>query len=136
MSLSKPQQFEMEGITFKYNPKSKWVNFKAGTQKGRIKQKDLWMMTFMITKDKKQQDDLITEQDREMMQFVRQHQIKCTRDMKEGEMITVNCNVNVPVIVVESLLKSKGIEDPKTVMLSTKDLSTPTEVVDEKEKVL
>ncbi len=135
MTLNKPQQFEMDNIIFKYTPKSKWVNVKIGKEKGRLQQKDLWMMVFMITKDKKQQDDMVTEQDREMMQFVRQHQVKATKDIKAGEMITVNCNVNVPQVVVDSILKGKGV-DPKKALFQSEELSTPTTAVDDNQKVV
>lgn len=120
MTLKTKQNFEFDNITFKYDPKTKWVNVKISKEKGRIKQNDLWMMTFMISKER-QQDDMMPDKDRDMMQFVRQHQIRATKDIKAGEMITVNCNVNVPMVVVDSLLKERGVE-PKEVLLPTTKL--------------
>ena len=119
MTLKKPQDFEFDKAIFKYDPKTKWLHLKLGTEKAKIKYTDLWMMTFVLG-NHKQQDDLIPVEDKEMMVFVRQHQVKATKDIKEGEMITVNCNVNVPVVVVESLLKKEGIEDIKSVLTKTK----------------
>ncbi len=132
MALTKKQDFDMDGVVFTCDPRTKWVTVKIGAKKGRVKKNDLWMMVFMISKEK-QQDDMIPEEDIEMMQFVRQHQVKATKDIKAGEMITVNCNVNVPMTVVESLLKKEGIENPQTVITKTSELSTPlTAVVPEK----
>ena len=116
--LKKPQTFDLGEAVFKYDPKTKWIHLTLGKEKTRIKQNDLWMMTFMISKEK-QQDDLIPDKDQDMMQFVRQHQIRAKKDIKEGEMITVNCNVNVPQVVVDSLLKEKGVEDITKVLKKT-----------------
>ena len=118
MTLKTKQNFEFNGATFKFDPKTKWMHLKIGKEKARIKHNDLWMMVFM-TSGQKKQDDLIEIDSRDMMQFVRQHQVKATKDIKEGEMITVNCNVNVPLVVVESLLKKEGIEDVTTVLKRT-----------------
>ena len=109
------EKHEISGAVFEYEPKTKYVNITIGKEKRRLKKTDLWMLVFMMSKGK-QQDDLIPVWEKEMVQFTRQHQIKATKDIKAGEMIKFHCDVNVPKIVVESLLAKEGITDPSTVM--------------------
>ena len=109
--LKEKQNFEFDNVTFLFDPKKEYFKVKIGNEEASVKRTDLWMMVFM-TNAGKRQDDLLEVNQKEMMTFVRQHQVKATKDIKEGEMITVNCNVNVPQTVVDSVLKEKGI-DPK-----------------------
>lgn len=121
----KQKDFKFGTANFKYDHKTEWVHLNLGKQKTRIKKTDLWMMVFMMTKDKKQKDDLISEQDREMMQFVRQHQVRATKDIKEGELMIFNCKVNVPLIVVDSIVKKEGLE-MKDILLDNKLSPSPS----------
>jgi hypothetical protein len=104
--LKTKQEFVFNKATFLFDPKKEYFRVKIGNEETSVKRTDLWMMVFM-TNGGKRQDDLLEVKQNEMMQFVRQHQVKATKDIKEGELITVNCNVNVPQVVVDSLLKDK-----------------------------
>lgn len=116
--LKTKQDFIFDKATFLFDPKKEYFKVKIGDEQASVKRTDLWMMVFMTNGGKKQ-DDLLNVEQKEMMTFVRQHQIKATKDIKTGEMITVNCNVNVPLVVVESLLKEKGVEDITKVLRKT-----------------
>lgn len=111
---------EIGGVKFKYE-KSPYLTVSIGSVSRRIKKTDLWMLVFMMSKGKTQ-DDLIPVWEKEMVQFVRQYKIIAKNDMKAGETIVFNANINIPKIVVESLLKKEGIEDPSTVMLPTPEV--------------
>lgn len=108
-------------VTFNYE-KTPYLSIAIGKQKARIKKTDLWMLVFMMSKGKTQ-DDLIPVWEKEMVQFTRQHKVRAGKDIKAGEEVIFNCDVNIPRIVVESLLKKEGIDDPNTVMKSSKELS-------------
>lgn len=109
------EDHEISGVRFKYEKKTKYLTIEIGDQKRRLKKTDLWMLVFMMSKDK-QQDDLIPVWEKDMVQFTRFHTIKATKDIKEGEIIKFHCDVNVPKIVVDSLLVKEGVTDPASVM--------------------
>ncbi len=125
MSNKFGEKHEIGGAIFEYEKKTKYLTITVGKEKRRLKKTDLWMLVFMMSKGK-QQDDLIPVWEKEMVQFTRQHQIKATKDIKAGEMIKFHCDVNVPKIVVESLLAKEGITDPSTVMKPMEKEVIPT----------
>lgn len=134
--MSKKKKFaedhEISGVKFKYEKVTKFLTIEIGNEKRRLKKSDLWMLVFMMSKGK-QQDDLIPVWEKNMVQFTRQHQIRATRDIKEGEMLKFHCDVNVPQIVLDSITQKEGIkmlEKATVIPLDTpeeekKALSTP-----------
>lgn len=69
---------------------------------------------FMFTiSDKDKRVDLIPVHKREMRRFVRQHNVVAKKDLKAGETLVVNCNVDVPEVVVQGLTKMKEIQSPE-----------------------
>ncbi len=124
MPLTKKNTFTLGSVTFKYAPKSKEFKVTVGDEVRYIRFQDLWMMIYMVS-DQKNKDDLIPVLKNEIMVFARKHTIKATKDIKAGEIINCHCEVNVPKIVVESLLKEHGVEDPQSVMKRTEEESTP-----------
>lgn len=125
MSNKFGEKHEISGTVFEYEPKTKYLTITIGKEKRRLKKTDLWMLVFMMSKGK-QQDDLIPVWEKDMVQFTRQHKIKATKDIKAGEMVQFHCDVNVPKIVVESLLLENGITDPSTVMKPMQKEVIPT----------
>jgi hypothetical protein len=113
--LSKKEEHDISGVKFKYEKGKPYVTIRIEKDQRRIKKTDLWMLVFMMSKGK-QQDDLIPVWEKDMIQFTRQHKVRATKDIKAGEMVEFHCDVNVPKIVVDSLLKKEGIEDPNTVI--------------------
>ena len=107
-------EHEIGGVKFKYD-KTPFVTITIGKEVRKVKKSDVWMLVFMNSKGK-QQDDLIPVWEKEMVQFTRQHIITATRDVKAGEKLKFHCDVNVPKIVVDSLLRKEGITDPSSVM--------------------
>ena len=108
MSKKFGEKHTISGVTFDYQ-KGEFLTVSIGDKTKKIKKTDLWMLVFMMSKGKTQ-DDLIPVWEKEMMQFTRQHQIKVTRDVKAGEYMKFHCDVNVPKIVVASILKDEGAE--------------------------
>lgn len=114
------EKHDLGGVVIQYS-KGPNLTITIGKEKRSIKKTDLWMLVFMNSKGKAQ-DDLIPVWEKEMLQFTRQHQIRATRDIKAGEMIKYHCDVNVPKIVVESLLRKEGVTDPSAVMKPAEEI--------------
>jgi hypothetical protein len=70
--------------------------------------RELYELLLVIT-DEEQRANILPVRRKELMKFVRQHSVKLKNDMKAGEMMVVNCEVNVPKIVVDNIVnKEKG----------------------------
>lgn len=86
---------------------SKKIQLDIGGQKTDVEYKDLWGVVFLLG-DEEHQDQMMPTQKKEMMVFSRKHQIMLQKDMKQGETVSVWCEVNVPLIVVESIVEENG----------------------------
>ena len=85
------------------DPKSEFVNVRIGDHKGvLVKKVDLWAMVFTIA-DAKTQEKLIPIRQTEMVTYRRIHHVKLKKDMRAGQMVNVNCQINVPQVVNEGL---------------------------------
>lgn len=96
-------------ISFKIDPKKDLVLVRVGEHKITMKKHDLWEMAWLISRQK-EQDDLISIQKTHLMKFERGMKIQATKDIKKGEFIQINVPVNVPTLIVESLLQEHGKE--------------------------
>lgn len=67
-----------------------------------IKRSDLFAMMFVLATPE-QQEDMIPVTRKEMKPYERQHRVKVTKDLKEGDELVVNCIVHVPSIIDESI---------------------------------
>ena len=123
-TLARDGIHDIGGVKFNYEKTTPYIWVSIGSEKKRIKKNDLWMLVFMMSKGKTQ-DQLIPVWEKEMVQFTRQHYIKATRDIKEGETIQFHCDVNVPKIVVDSLLAKEGVT-PTDVMVKAEELPKDT----------
>ena len=128
MSKKTFEKHDLGGVVFQYS-KGPNLTVTIGKEKRTIKKTDLWMLVFMNAKGKTQ-DDLIPVWEKEMVQFIRQYEIVCKKDMKAGEKMTFHAKIDVLKIVVESIIKKEGI-DPATIF-PKKELSTPPEIAKEK----
>ena len=59
-----------------------------------IKRDDLWNFVFTIVKADQQQQ-MIPVIKQEMVKYIKQHTVELQKDMKKGEIMAVNCQVNV-----------------------------------------
>ncbi len=67
-----------------------------------IKKSDLFQIVFVLATPE-QQEQMIPVRRDEMKPYERQHRIKLTRDMKEGEELVANCKIHVPSIIDEAI---------------------------------
>lgn len=125
MAVDKTKTFTYGDISFTIDPLKPRVVVKMGSLKTTMKKSDLWQMAFLITKDKEKQADLIPVTKRPMMKITRLFKIKATKDLKAGDIIEFHTDIDVPLAVVDSVLKEHGktLEDiiPKEDIVSATD---------------
>lgn len=123
MAKKEFEKQEIGGVTFQYL-KGKGVTITIGREKRTIPKNDLWMIVFLNSKGKTQ-DQLVPVWQKDMMQFVRQYEIVAKTDMKAGDRLRFHANIDVPKVVVESLLAKEGVADPKALIASMAPAETP-----------
>lgn len=109
-----------EKVSFTIDPKLTTVLVKCGPHKIKMRKSDLWQLAFMISKQK-DQDELIPIEKRPMMKFMRIFKVQARKDMKAGEVMEFHTEIDVPLMVVDQLLKEHGVE--------LKDVIKPEELV-------
>lgn len=104
MSVLEKQTFQLgEDILIDVMPKSEFVNFRVGSEKGiMVKKVDLWALVFTIA-DPETQEKLLPVRQTEMVTYKRVHHVKLTKDVRAGHMLNVRCEINVPETVNEGL---------------------------------
>jgi len=86
-----------------------FVKITIGNKISVIKRDELWNFVFsIVTADKQQQMVPVIKQ--EMLQYVKQHTVELQKDMKKGEVVAVNCKVNVPELVVDAIKRDLEAE--------------------------
>ena len=87
------------------------VRVKLGDEETVIDLKDLYFFVFTAGTEE-MQSDLMPVKQTQVYKQIRQHRIVCNKPMKMGEMIIANCEIDIPVSVVEGLrgdlFKKKG----------------------------
>ena len=68
--------------------------------------KELYDFIF-ATSDLDKLAELIPVRKLEMTRYFRQHNVEATKDIKKGEKIIVNCEIDVPTIVKNAILKEE-----------------------------
>lgn len=86
---------------------NKKLKISIGKKSAEVVYGELWGIIFMLGTNEFR-DELMPVQKKEMMVFSRKHQIKATKDIKEGETLNVWCEINIPQIIVESIAKQNG----------------------------
>ena len=67
-----------------------------------VKKSDLFAIMFLLATPE-QQVEMVPVKREEMKEYERQHRVKLTKDMKEGEELVVNCKIHVPTIIDEAI---------------------------------
>lgn len=105
------QQIEIPGLgnTKPLNIEINWkddiedvVKFRIGDQTAIIKRQDLFSFMF-VTGTPEQQEALMPVRSTKIVKHLRQHRIVAKKDIKAGEKLVVNCEIDVPVAIYESL---------------------------------
>jgi hypothetical protein len=78
-------------------------------REGIISKKDLYPFVFVIA-DEETQSKLMPVQRTTIRKYVKQHRVELLKDMKKGDVMVVNCEVDVPLTVEQGL---SGIIDNK-----------------------
>lgn len=88
-----------------------YVRLLFNGEEAYIKKSDLFSFMFVLATPE-QQDELIPVSRREVRPYERQHRVKLTKDMKEGEELVVNCMIHVPTIIDEAIRNEiKGLQN-------------------------
>ncbi len=108
-------QFEIN-----YDPKRKdLIKVTLANKISVIKKDDLWNFVFSIVQASQQQR-MIPVEKTEYEKYIKQHTVVLQKDLKKGETMAVNCEVNVKTEVAEAL--RRDIEAEK---LSPVNIKTP-----------
>lgn len=67
-----------------------------------IKRDDLWNFVFVLVETDKQ-EKMVPVRKQEMEQYVKQHTVELQKDMKKGDIMAVNCMVNVRKEVADAV---------------------------------
>jgi len=78
------------------------LTVKMGDKKAIIKKKDLYAIAFMIA-DPETQADLMPVKQTRVRKQIRQYRVKAKKDIRKGEEIVFNAEVNTPIQVIEGL---------------------------------
>ena len=92
-------------IEFNYNKQAKEdriLKVTLGDTKTYVKFEDLYGLIFVIA-NQNEQDNIMPVRQTQITKFVKQHTIRCKKNMKRGEDIIVNCSIDVPTTVTEGL---------------------------------
>lgn len=113
-------------VEFDVNWDSKNKNSIKMTVAGKIScisKDDLWNFVFTIVKTDQQQK-MIPVQKTEFEKYIKQHSVRIKNDMKAGEELFVNCEVNVRQEVADAVRRDLEKETERK-KLSTGSVETP-----------
>lgn len=99
----------IDTVSFAIDPAKANVLVRMGSMRVLMKKSDLWQMAWLISRQK-EQDDLISIRKTHLMKFERGMKIQATKDIRKGEFIQINVPINIPTLIVESLLQEHGKE--------------------------
>ncbi len=117
--MTKPTTLQFGKLTIEKLEGSKF-RLTINRSKAEVDFKDLWKAIFLFS-PAEQQATLMPAMADERMVFSRKHQIKATKDIKAGEMVTVWCEVNVRDTVVNAIAEENGA---KVIIKAAEELST------------
>lgn len=112
--------------------RSRFVTITIGNKENkksiRVHYKELWSAVWVLG-DKEFKDQLIPVQKTQCMLFSRQHKVRATRDIKQGDEINFWCEVSVEKTVVEAIAEKNGAKviEKSVEVLSTPQISAPPE---------
>lgn len=92
------------------NPEFVSIHDKSGN-KCAVEKKDLYAFVFMVC-NPEQQSELMPVRKTTITKYVRQHRVVAKKDIKKGEEIVVNCEIDVPTVVEEGIYGMMKNESP------------------------
>lgn len=109
---------DQKEISFEVNFDKKhpeYIRVKIGTDTVKIDRQKLWDFVFAIVKPDMQLQ-MIPKLKTEMERYYKQHSVELQKDMKKGEKLLVNCEVNVKQEVADAYRRE--IEESNIAKLS------------------
>lgn len=83
------------------HPEQVSIEDKSGN-KCLVDKKELYSFVFMIS-DPEQQSNLLPVRQTTITKYMKQHKVVAKKDIKKGEMVIVNCEIDVPTVVEEGM---------------------------------
>jgi len=80
------------------------VRIEIGGKKSVVKLADLYKVVFDIV-GPEEQSDLLPVRKTTIRKYIRQHRIRAGKNIKKGDEMVVNCEIDVPLTVEEGLRK-------------------------------
>lgn len=97
-------------VTLEVNPRTgeiaDVVKLKMGDKTAVITINDLYNFVWVIA-NSEQQTSLTPVRKTEVMIYERQHKVRANKNIKKGDVLIVNCKIDVPLTVVDSLRDSQ-----------------------------
>lgn len=84
------------------------LKFTIGDQNAIIPKAELFQLLFIVS-NPEQQMAMIPVQTQKVRLYARKHTVKLNKDMKAGEILNVHCEINVPLIV-ENTIRQRLLE--------------------------
>lgn len=82
------------------------IKIRLGKESGVIKMIDLYKF-LLIVGNKEVQEALIPKREETMHRFVRQYSLVLKNDMKAGETVSFNANIDIPQLVFDEIKDNK-----------------------------
>lgn len=103
-------------VTLEMNWKQKLdltdVRIRVADKTAIISLKDLFAFV-LIEGDEKMKEELLPERKTKMYKYIRQHKISINKNMKRGDIVFANCEIDIPKLMVETLreeIKSNRVQ--------------------------
>lgn len=97
-----------------YRNNKQWIKITLGGKTAVILKDELWNFVFsIVTADK--QAKMVPVKQEEMVKYVKQHTVELQKDMKKGDIMAVNCEVNVRQEVENAIRREKEEESLSTI---------------------
>ena len=103
--ITLPDQNNKQDVVFETHwikDASKVVRVTIGDNTAVLKIDDLYGLVFMLA-DPEQQMNLMPVRHTEVRKYIKKHNVMVKKPMKKGDIISVHCEVDVPLQVVEGL---------------------------------
>lgn len=83
------------------------VVIRVGTEESIVNMKDLYQFVFQCS-DENDQMGLIPHRKEEVRKFKKQHVVRAQKDIKKGDEMVVNCEVDIAETVVKGMMNQTG----------------------------
>lgn len=107
---SLPDQAKRNDLNIEIFPDKTDVKISIKGVDSWVKIKDLYTLVFLLVDDEKREQMMPIKQTT-IRKYVRQHRVRLKKDLKRGQEMVVNCEIDVPEIVeynIKGLIKKRN----------------------------